>query len=117
MSNTEKFTLMKSQMFFATPHHGLDRNTWRDFARFVLQHDAPVKGAMPTRTMVRQLEKNCDNLRDITEDFKPLYDSLAFVTFVEEEPMPGLKHVVCTCFTTSLLQYPRVFSILSSYAP
>ncbi|KAK4667858.1 uncharacterized protein QC764_704040 [Podospora pseudoanserina] len=81
-------------MFFATPHHGLDRNTWRDFARFVLQHDAPVKGAMPTRTMVQQLEENCDNLRDITEDFKPLYDSLAFVTFVEEEPMPGLKHVL-----------------------
>lgn len=77
-------------MFFATPHLGLSKTVWRQFATFVLGHDAPTKGTLPTRDMVKALKASGDALYSITEDFRPLHHDMSFVTFVEENPMKGL---------------------------
>lgn len=81
-------------MFFATPHWGIDRSSWRDFLRHVLQYDAPVQDAEPTGKMLRDLRENSGTILDISSDFKPLHGDLAFVTFMEDKPMKGLKYVV-----------------------
>jgi len=74
-------------MFFATPHLGLGSEIWPHFTKHVLQLDAPDenKTTRPTSSMLHELELNNDSLYRLTEDFQSLRDSLAFVTFVEQD--------------------------------
>jgi len=90
-------------MFFATPHLGLSKAMWRHFAIFVLQQDAPTKGTLPTREMVRKLRASSEALLDISEDFKPLHRYMSFVTFYESDRMKGSKHLVCTSILPSVI--------------
>lgn len=81
-------------MFFATPHSGLDEKTWERFVYRVLLGQAPARGVLPSREMLRDLRVNCRMLSTVTQDFKPLHPELSFVTFIEDTPMEGLEEVV-----------------------
>lgn len=81
-------------MFFATPHHGMDFRSWRDFASAVLRLQAPFPGVLPTEKMLKDISLNTDNMVQITEDFKPLHRELAFVNILERNIMKGQDHVV-----------------------
>lgn len=95
-------------MFFSTPHFGLANkpNVWAKFAEHVLRHNPPIhaKGALPTQNMLDEIGLNSLELYNITEEFKPIQNELAFVTFVESEAMEGLEadEVVSTLFITAM---------------
>ncbi len=81
-------------MFFATPHHGLDAASWRDFATQVLKMSGPFPGAQPTQKMLDKIRLNSQTLMEITKDFRPLQESLAFVNFTEGSKFGSLGRVV-----------------------
>jgi hypothetical protein len=81
-------------MFFATPQYGMDSAAWPVFAERVLRRNAPRKEATPTQSMLDDIKVNSQTLYNISLDFKPLQESLAFVSFVEEVPMEGVGDVV-----------------------
>jgi hypothetical protein len=96
-------------MFFATPHFGLDKEKWRQFAHKVLLRRSPSEGVLPTTKMLEELRVNSSMLECITEDFQPLHPELSFVTFIENTPMEGMDEVVSLCI---LGIYPSVMDLL-----
>jgi len=81
-------------MFFATPQWGMDEAAWPIFAERVLRRIAPAGGVDPTQSMLKEIKLNSTKLYDISRDFKAVQRGLAFVSFVEEVPMEGVKRVV-----------------------
>ncbi|KAH6849648.1 hypothetical protein B0I37DRAFT_291407, partial [Chaetomium sp. MPI-CAGE-AT-0009] len=81
-------------MFFATPHFGLNKEKWQEFAHRVLLHRAPSKGVEPTNKMLGELRFNSGTLERVSENFLPLQPELSFVTFIEGTPMEGMSEVV-----------------------
>ncbi|KAK0708682.1 hypothetical protein B0H67DRAFT_457434, partial [Lasiosphaeris hirsuta] len=81
-------------MFFSTPHYGMDKAQWRMFVRYVLQYDAPYQGAVPTEGMLVDVWDSADALVNISENFEPLQQYLAFETFVENKAMKGIGEPV-----------------------
>jgi hypothetical protein len=96
-------------MFFATPHFGLDKEKWRQFAHRVLLHRAPSESVLPTANMLEELRVNSSMLERVTEDFQPLQPELSFVTFIENTPMEGMDEVVRFCISgihSSVTDFP-----------
>lgn len=81
-------------MFFATPHLGLSKENWEQFAYRVLLRRAPSDGVVPTANMLAELKVNSDMLKRVSEDFEALQPNLSFVTFIEGTPMEGMEEVV-----------------------
>ena len=88
-------------MFFSTPHWGMHKSDWEVFVRCVLQQDAPSKGIWPTRSMTKFIRDNTTSLYHISEDFLPLQEDMAFISFVEEHPTKGFREVVSICPNTA----------------
>ncbi|KAK4161627.1 hypothetical protein QBC43DRAFT_357505 [Cladorrhinum sp. PSN259] len=82
---------VRGAMFFAVPHHGLDRADWRAFATLVLKANPPVLGMRPTAAMVEQAAANGEALLGITSDFRRLQEFLFFVNYSEGRLIPGLS--------------------------
>ncbi|KAK3988899.1 hypothetical protein QBC44DRAFT_397126 [Cladorrhinum sp. PSN332] len=79
----------RGAMFFAVPHHGLDRADWKSFVTLVLKANAPVRGIRPTSRMEEQAVANGEALLGITHDFRRLQESLFFVNYSEGRLMRG----------------------------
>ncbi|KAK0716518.1 hypothetical protein B0T21DRAFT_454314 [Apiosordaria backusii] len=81
---------IRGAMFFAVPHHGLDRADWKNFVTLVLKANAPVPGIRPTLVMEKQAAANGEALLGITHDFRRLQEFLFFVNYTEGRLMRGL---------------------------
>jgi hypothetical protein len=99
MAREEKYQELwhasRGVMFFATPHFGLSKENWRQFAYKVLLRHAPSEGVKPTANMLEELRVNSEMLKHVSMDFKPLQPELSFVTFIENTPLDGMEEVVC----------------------
>lgn len=83
-------------MFFAVPHHGLDRQDWKKYLKLVLNINAPLRGLTPSSRMEAQAIQNSSVLADITGEFRRLQEYLFFVNYVEGKVMPDLDAPVST---------------------
>jgi hypothetical protein len=92
-------------MFFSTPHWGMQRSDWGVFVRCVLQQYAPAKGISPTPSMIQTLSDSATSIYNISENFLPLQKDMAFVSFVEDQPIQGLGEVVSNSskYSTTLI--------------
>jgi hypothetical protein len=81
-------------MFFAVPHHGLDMTAWRRFNTQVLKINPLRPGMVPTKRMEEEAITNSEALLAITDEFRPLQESLYFVNFTEGKLMKGLHYLV-----------------------
>ncbi len=81
-------------MFFSTPHQGLDKDSWPTFASDVLRLSSPFPFVKPTMKMLEDIEGNSSTLIEISSDFRPLQEYLAFVNFWEGTMTRGLNRVV-----------------------
>ncbi|KAK3295426.1 uncharacterized protein B0H64DRAFT_340878, partial [Chaetomium fimeti] len=100
-------------MFFATPHFGLNKDKWLQFAYRVLLRRAPSKGVVPTENMLDELKVNSGILDRVSEDFLPLQPELSFVTFVENTPMKGMEELMVDRvygLTRTPTEFPRRLS-------
>ncbi|CAP65885.1 uncharacterized protein PODANS_5_10920, partial [Podospora anserina S mat+] len=77
-------------MFFAVPHHGLDRQDWKKYLKLVLNINSPLRGLTPSSRMEAQAIQNSGVLADITDEFRRLQEYLFFVNYVEGKVMPDL---------------------------
>ncbi|GAB1320907.1 hypothetical protein MFIFM68171_11117 [Madurella fahalii] len=83
-------------MFFATPQWKMDDAAWPLFTERVLRRNAPGENVNPTHTMVQQIRLNSSTLSKVSEDFKAVQRQMKFESFVEDDPMDGVKHVFVT---------------------
>ncbi|KAL8387012.1 hypothetical protein RB595_010224 [Gaeumannomyces hyphopodioides] len=83
-------------MFFASPQYDMDSLAWPIFSNRVLRGVAPRRreGQVPTRGMLKSLERNRPCMMNIGTDFKPLQPQLAFATLLEEDTMEGYDTVL-----------------------
>ncbi|KAK4450533.1 hypothetical protein QBC34DRAFT_461102, partial [Podospora aff. communis PSN243] len=84
----------RGAMFFAVPHHGLDMTAWRKFNTLVLKINPLAPGMVPTKRMEEQAIENSAALLEITDEFRPLQESLYFANFTEGKLMKGLHHLL-----------------------
>ncbi|KAK0665944.1 hypothetical protein QBC41DRAFT_399337, partial [Cercophora samala] len=96
IANTEEnykilWDATRGAMFFAVPHHGLDRQDWRHYLKTVLNINSPIPGLKPRSTMEAQAIMNSETLFRITDEFRRLQEYLFFVNYIEGNLMPGLE--------------------------
>lgn len=77
----------KGIVFFGTPHRGTDVASWGELVAGI---KAASFGTRPRTTFFRLLRTNSDDLMDLSEDFRPIAQSYALVSFVEENTMGKL---------------------------
>ncbi|KAK4461466.1 hypothetical protein QBC42DRAFT_203502, partial [Cladorrhinum samala] len=80
----------RGAMFFAVPHHGLDRQDWKHFVTMVLKANPPVLGMRPTTAMEKQAATNSEALLGVSQDFRRLQEFLFFVNYTEGSLLPGM---------------------------
>jgi hypothetical protein len=74
------------QIFFATPHHGVDVGVWEKFVEQIVFHTRPENSRPGTGIpsgLLHQIKKNSSMLLKVSQDFRHIQD-IAIVSFWEE---------------------------------
>jgi plastocyanin domain-containing protein len=82
-----------AQLFFATPHTGLDTGMFRKL--IMANKHARVKFSKnPPIPLLNEMDKNHNSINDLLKRFRRVTAGIKFVTLLEGAFLPGMKEVV-----------------------